>query len=144
MFWIQVLTVELHRHLQALTVHLHQRIKWLFKVLGTAFVLWTRKNNMDPMVIPSQHLWIEVQHRHLMSQSLPHLVKYLLFPFLVMLLCFVEDLLPVEYLLPQAFTGDPSPQVLMGGPLLRTLVGGPLLRTLTGDPPYQVLGAVLF
>jgi len=135
MFWIQVLTVELHRHLQALTVHLHQCIKWLFKVLGTAFVLWTRKNNMDPMVIPSQHVWIEVQHRHLMSQSLPHLIKYLLFPFLVMLLCFVEDLLPVEYLLPQAFAGDPSPQVLMGGPLLRTL---------TGDPPYQVLGAVLF
>ena len=70
------------------------------------------------MVVPSQHLQIEVQHRHLMSQLLPYLVKYPLFPLLVMLLCFVEDPLAEEYLLPQAFMGDSSPQVLAWGPLL--------------------------
>ena len=142
-----------------MTEHLHQHISPLLKVLSTAFVFQVWKHNTNATMVPSQHIWIVVQHRRLISQSPLRLIILLWLP--VILLCFVEGLVPEEYLLPQTFAEDLLLQVHMGDLLLRFLAVGlllrflvvdlrlrfsavdPLLQALRGDPLYQVLAVVL-
>ena len=142
-----------------MTEHLHQRISLLLKVLGTVFVFQVWKHNTNATMVPSRHIWIVVQCCRLISQSPLRLVILLWLP--VILLCFVEGLVPEEYLLPQAFAEDLLLQVRAGDLLLQFFTVGLLLQFLVvdlrlrfpavdlllqalgGDPLYQVLAVVL-
>ena len=142
-----------------MTEHLHQLIRRLLKVLSTAFIFQVRKHNTNATMVPSRHIWIVVEHCCLISQSPLHLVILLRLP--VIHLCFVEGLVPKEYLLPQAFAEDLLLQVHTGDLLLQFLTVDLLLRFLVvdlrlrfpvvdlllqalgGDPLYQVLTVVL-
>ena len=94
-----------------------------------AFIFQVQKYNMNATMVPSQHIWIVVQRCHLISQSPLRLIILLQLP--VIHLCFVEKLVPEEYLLPQAFTEDLLLKVHAGDLLLQFLTVDLLLQFLT-------------